>query len=159
MEVWGYDPYVNADDLKDSGIIIKKEIPEILVSADIISLHVPLTEETRGLMGESYFSLMKPNAFIVNTSRGEVIQETALVAALKTGRIAGAGLDVFETEPPDADNPLFDFENVILTPHSAALTKDVVAGLAKGSAENAINALAGREPSYSPNWEIVREQK
>ncbi len=159
MEVWGYDPYVDADDLENSGIILKKEIPEILESADIISLHVPLTKETRGLMGRTYFGLMKPSAFIINTSRGEVIQEAALVGALKTGSIAGAGLDVFETEPPDDENPLFDFENVILTPHSAALTKDVVAGLAKSSAENAINVLEGREPSYSPNWEMVQEQK
>ena len=158
MEVWGYDPYLDAADLKHTKILLKREIADIFDSADFVSLHVPLTPDTEGLMNKDHFDLMKPGAFIINTSRGEVIQEQALVEALKSGGIAGAGLDVFETEPPAADNPLFQMENVILTPHSAALTKDVVAGLAQGSAENAVGVLSGKEPTYSPNWEIVQAQ-
>jgi len=99
---------------------------------------------------------MKPTAFIINTSRGEIIQEAALVDALRNGVIAGAGLDVFEKEPPDADNPLFEMKNVILSPHSAALTKDTVARLAEGAAENAVAILEGKAPSFSGNWEEVQ---
>jgi len=158
MEVWGYDPYVDANALKHTEIILKKEISDILCSADFVSLHVPLTTDTQGLMSKANFDLMKPGAFIINTSRGEVVKEQALVEALKSGGIAGAGLDVFETEPPAVDNPLFQMDNVILTPHSAALTKDVVAGLAQSSAENAVKVLSGRAPSFSPNWETVQAQ-
>ncbi len=99
---------------------------------------------------------MKPTAFLINTSRGEVLQEEALVEALKNGQIAGAGLDVFEKEPPDVQNPLFRMGNVIVTPHTAALTREVVIKLAEGAAENAINVLEGGKPSFSANWEIVQ---
>jgi D-3-phosphoglycerate dehydrogenase len=81
------------------------------------------------------------------------------VDALEHKKIAGAALDVFETEPPDAQNPLFQMENLIVTPHAAALTKDAVAQLAEGSAQNALDVLAGKKPSYSPNWEMVQAKK
>jgi len=159
MEVWVYDPYVNAESLEDTGVLLKNDINTVIQSADFLSLHVPLLDATHGLMGKDQFELMKPTAFIVNTSRGEVIQEKALVDALQQNKIAGAALDVFETEPPDAQNPLFQMENVMVTPHAAALTRDAVAQLAEGSAQNALNVLEGREPSYSPNWDIVQEKK
>jgi D-3-phosphoglycerate dehydrogenase / 2-oxoglutarate reductase len=156
MEVWGYDPYAQSDSLRDQPIVMQSELSEVIRAADFLSLHVPLSEETLGLMGQEQFALMKPSAFLINTSRGEIVQEAALVDALSRGAIAGAGLDVFEKEPPDAQNPLFRFENVILTPHTAALTKDGVIQLAEGAAENALCVLAGLKPSYSPNWEIVQ---
>jgi D-3-phosphoglycerate dehydrogenase len=87
------------------------------------------------------------------------VQEDALVDALKNKKFAGAGLDVFENEPPDVKNPLFELPNVIATPHTAALTMEVVAQLARGSAENALNVLEGKKPSYSPNWDIVKARK
>jgi D-3-phosphoglycerate dehydrogenase len=129
---------------------------EVIQAADFLSLHVPLTENTSGLMGRAQFELMKPGAFLINTSRGEVVQEAALVDALRNKKVAGAGLDVFENEPPDVRNPLFELPNVIVTPHTAALTREVVVQLAKGSAENALNVLEGEKPSYSPNWDIVQ---
>ncbi len=156
MEVWGFDPYVSPEEFHEIGIVIKQDIKEIIRTADFLSLHVPLTEETRGLMGKEQFGLMKPRAFIVNTSRGEIIQEPALVEALKNGSIAGAGLDVFEKEPPNAQNPLFQLGNVIASPHSAALTKDTVARLAEGAAQNVIHVLEGRNPSYSVNWDELQ---
>ena len=156
MEVWAYDPYVTAGTLDAEDIVLKEDIAEVIRTADFLSLHVPLTENTRGLLGSAEFEMMKPGAFVINTSRGEVLQEAALVAALKSNKIAGAGLDVFENEPPVATNPLFEMPNVIATPHSAALTKEVVAELARGSAENALNVLEGRPPSYSPNWDVVQ---
>jgi D-3-phosphoglycerate dehydrogenase len=156
MEVWAYDPFVTAETLASDDIVLKKDMTEVIRVADFLSLHVPLTEQTHGLMGRAQFELMKPGAFFINTSRGEVVQEAALVDALKNRKIAGAGLDVFENEPPDVNNPLFKMQNVIATPHSAALTREVVALLAKGSAENVLNVLGDKPPSYSPNWDRVQ---
>jgi D-3-phosphoglycerate dehydrogenase len=156
MEVWAYDPFVTAETLASDDIVLKKDMTEVIRAADFLSLHVPLTEQTHGLMGRAQFELMKPGAFFINTSRGEVVQETALVDALKNRKIAGAGLDVFENEPPEVNNPLFKIQNVIATPHSAALTREVVALLAQGSAENVLNVLGGKPPSYSPNWDVVQ---
>lgn len=158
MEVCAYDPYVAPEALGTMDILFAQDIAEVIRTADFLSFHVPLTDDTLGLMGEEQFAMMKPTAFVINTSRGEVIQESALVDALKKGLIAGAGLDVFEKEPPDAGNPLFQIDNVILSPHSAALTKDTVTKLAKGSAENALNVLEGRAPSFSANWEEVQAE-
>ena len=158
MEVWAYDPYIEPKAVEETDIVLCEDMEEVIRTADFLSLHVPLTKETQGLMGPKQFDLMKPTAFIVNTSRGEMIQEAALVEALKNERIAGAGLDVFEKEPPDAQNPLFGLSNVIVSPHTAALTRDTVAKLAEGAAQNAINVLGGKEPSYSANWEEVQKK-
>lgn len=92
-------------------------LEKVLRESDFISLHCPLTDKTRHIINAEALSMMKPSAFLINTSRGALVDEPALIAALRTGRIAGAGLDVQETEPPAADNPLYDMENVILTPH------------------------------------------
>ena len=158
MEVWAYDPYLTPETLDSEYIVLKDDMAEVIRTADFLSLHVPLTENTTGLLGKAEFDLMKPGAFVINTSRGEVVQEAALVEALKSKKIAGAGLDVFEKEPPDIENPLFELENVVITPHSAALTKEAVALLAIGSAENALRVLDGKKPSYSPNWEKILER-
>ncbi len=92
-------------------------LEEMLKNSDYVSLHCPLTPETRHIINKDSLSMMKPGAFLINTSRGALIDEEALIESLKTGKIAGAGLDVQETEPPAADNPLYDMENVIITPH------------------------------------------
>jgi D-3-phosphoglycerate dehydrogenase len=156
MEVWAYDPYVSPHSFGSSSIKISESMHEVIRTADFLSLHVPVTDQTKGLIGKRELELMKRTAFIVNTSRGEVIQEAALVDALKRGVIAGAGIDVFEKEPPDRSNSLFQIPSVILTPHSAALTKDSVAKLAEGAAENALRVLEGKPPSFSPNWDTVQ---
>jgi len=156
MQVWAYDPFITPETLGSDDIVLKADMADVIQTADFLSLHVPLTENTKGLMGSAQFELMKPDAFLINTSRGEVVQEVALVDALKNKKFAGAGLDVFENEPPDVGNPLFQLANVIATPHTAALTKEVVALLAQGSAENALNVLEGKKPSYSPNWDVVQ---
>ena len=158
MDVLAYDPYVAPETIGPNDFAFCKDMVEVIKTADFLSLHVPLTEETRGLLGKEQFALMKPTAFIINTSRGEVIQEGALIDALERGLVAGAGLDVFENEPPEAENPLFQFQNVIVTPHSAALTKDTVSKLAQGAAENALHVLEGKAPTYSANWEILQSR-
>ncbi|OHE22180.1 MAG: hypothetical protein A3J94_13260 [Syntrophus sp. RIFOXYC2_FULL_54_9] len=156
MEVWAYDPYLDPGSLDGTPIVVVSDMETVMKTADFLSLHVPLTEETKGLMNRKRFAMMKPTAFIINTSRGEIIQETALMEALKSAAIAGAGLDVYEKEPPEKGNPLLEMANVIVTPHSAALTKDTVAKLAQGAAENVLAVLEGRRPSYSPNWELLQ---
>lgn len=99
---------------------------ELLRQADLVSLHLPLTPETRGLMDAKAFARMKPTAVLINTARGGVVDEPALIEALRQGTIAGAGLDVFATEPPDRDNPLLQMDNVVVTPHCAAGTVDTM---------------------------------
>jgi D-3-phosphoglycerate dehydrogenase len=159
MEVWGYDPYLSAEELRLPGLVFTKKREEIIRTSDFVSVHVPLSNETQGLIGRKELSWMKPTAFLINTSRGEIIDEPALIETLQQGKIAGAGLDVFAKEPPETSNPFFQMENVILTPHTGALTKDAVAQLAEGAAQNTIDVLEGRKPSYSVNWDEVARKK
>ncbi len=159
MEVWGYDPYLTPGDLTLPGLVFTKEREGMIKTSDFLSVHVPLSNETKGLIGKRELDLMKPTAFLINTSRGEIIDEPALIKALQQGKIAGAGLDVFAKEPPEPSHPFFQMENVILTPHTGALTKDAVAQLAEGAAQNTIDVLEGRKPSYSANWEEVVGKK
>ncbi|MGE5494816.1 MAG: hydroxyacid dehydrogenase [Burkholderiales bacterium] len=144
MQVIGYDPYIT----KLDGITLYKEAEEVFKRADYISLHLPLTDETRNLVGEKLLSLMKPTAYIINTSRGGIIDEYALAEKLKSEEIAGAALDVFESEPPAADNPLLALKNVILTPHSAALTKECSSRVAYEAARGISDYLKGDTPEF-----------
>lgn len=115
----------------------------LLDRADIVSVHCPLTEQTRGMFGEKQFARMKTGAVIINTARGKLIDEPALIAALQSGRLAGAGLDVFATEPPGTDNPLFSMSNVICTPHISASTLGAGARMGTIAAESIIRYLRG----------------
>ena len=152
MQVIGYDPYIK----ELPGITIYEDIKEVFKRADYISLHIPLTNETRNLVGKELLSLMKPTAFIVNTARGGIIDEEALAEALKENKIAGAALDVLESEPPAADNPLMPLKNVILTPHSAALTKECSARVAHEAALGISEYLKGNTPKFVFNKELVK---
>lgn len=118
MNVLVSDPFVTDDAVQKAGGR-RVALDELLAQSDFISVHVPLMAETRHLFGEREFQKMKPGAFIINTSRGAVIDEAALIRALQEGWIAGAGLDVFEKEPPPSDNPLLKMDNVTMTPHAA----------------------------------------
>jgi len=115
----------------------------LLGRADIVSLHCPLTDQTRGMIGQKQLGLMKPGALLINTSRGKLIDEPALIAALKSGRMAGAGLDTFATEPPDSANPLFALPNVICTPHIASSTTGAGAQMGTIAANSIISYLRG----------------
>lgn len=103
-----------------------RSLPDLLAASDIVSLHLPLTHNTRGLLAAEALSAMKPDAVLVNTARGPIVDETALVEALRTGRLAAAGLDVFDIEPVPADNPLLGLDNVVLTPHVSWYTADTM---------------------------------
>jgi D-3-phosphoglycerate dehydrogenase len=117
------DPFVSPEVAEAMGVTMLS-LDEVLAESDIVSLHVFLNKETRGLIGAQKLALMKPDAYLVNTSRGPVVDEAALVAALQNGRLAGAGLDVFEVEPMAASSPLLSMPNVLLTPHIASYSEE-----------------------------------
>ncbi len=124
MAVQYYDIARLTEDQADAHGVRFRLLDELLRTSDLISLHVPLTPRTKHMIGAAQLKLMKPTAYLINTSRGPVVDEVALHAALSDGTIAGAGLDVFDQEPPEANNPLFRLPNVILTPHYAGPTWD-----------------------------------
>jgi len=154
MPVAAYDPYV-ATALVPMGVRLVKDLDVLLADSDIVSLHCPLTGETRGMIGAGQFARLKPTALFVNTARGPVMDEAALLAALKGGRIAGAGLDVFTDEPTPKDNPLRDLPNVVSTPHIAGSTREAMDRVAVRAVENACAILDGTP--YDPACLVNRE--
>jgi len=141
-------------------------LDELFAGADVVSVHIPLTEKTVGLIDRRYLDLMKPDGWLINTSRGGVIHEEDLIRALQVGKLAGAGLDVFEREPLDKESPLLQLSNVIVTPHSAALTKECVIRMATSGAERILQLFAGLIPEKIANpkvmankrWQQLKEQ-
>ncbi len=146
-----YDPYIEGY----PGCQKVDDLRELCRAADYISLHVPLTSQTRHLIDREMLAVMKPTAYLINTSRGPVVDEEALVAALRQGRLAGAGLDVFETEPLPADSPLRRLDNVILTHHSAWYSEGSIVELKETAARQVVQILQGRRPDYEliETWE------
>jgi D-3-phosphoglycerate dehydrogenase len=155
MKILAYDPLVPQDVMEKAGAKVAA-IPEILKASDVVTLHVPSTPETRGLIGAAQLQVMKRSAFLINCARGPIVDEAALVQALKDGSIAGAGLDVFDPEPPKADNPLFGLPNVILSPHSAGLTVECVIRMATHAAQAIMDVLEGRRPEGVVNPEVFK---
>ena len=144
-EIAAYDPMIPADEIRALGAE-PVELAELL-TRDVISIHTPLTEGTRNLIGAAELSRMHSAAIIVNTSRGGIIDEAALAAALKSNAIGGAGVDVLEHEPPPADHPLFALPNVVLSPHVAGVTEASMKGMALAVAGVVETVLAGGRPA------------
>jgi D-3-phosphoglycerate dehydrogenase len=124
------------------GIQWESDLDRLLGTVDILSLHCPLTDQTRGLIGRRELSLMKPDAILVNTARGPVVDEAALIEALTTGKLAAAGLDVFAEEPTDPGNPLLQLPNVIVTPHVSAMTEEAMTRMGTSAANQILDFLA-----------------
>jgi D-3-phosphoglycerate dehydrogenase / 2-oxoglutarate reductase len=148
----GFDPFLKT---APAGMELCATIEAILPRADYISLHVPYSPETKNLIDQKELSLMKPTAFLINTSRGGIVNEGALAAALNSGIIAGAALDVFEEEPPRPENPLLSCKSVLLTPHSAALTRECVLRVAICAAQGIVDHFSGRRPEFVYNKEVL----
>jgi len=153
LRVIAYDPYVNKD-LAAKNKVELVDIKTLLKESDIISIHTPLSEETYHLIGEKEISLMKRTAVIVNTSRGKVIDQEALINALISKKIAGAGLDVLEKEPPELTDRLLKLENVILTPHIASMSEKSYHNLRRMAAEETARVLMGKRPRHPVNFEV-----
>ncbi|MFZ0627236.1 MAG: hydroxyacid dehydrogenase [Acidimicrobiia bacterium] len=150
MKVIAYDPYLQPGDSRDLRVGFVG-LDELLATADVISLHVPLTEETKGLIGAVAISKMKKRAFVLNASRGGVVDEGALAVALTEGKIAGAALDVYESEPLSAESPLLQAPNLVLTPHLGASTKEAQVQVALEVATSIRSALAYGDISSALN--------
>ena len=152
MKVRAYDPYVDEDVAKGFGVDLV-DLDTILKESDFVSIHVPLLPQTRGMIGERELKLMKKTAYLINVARGPIVDEKALIKALKEGWIAGAGIDVYEKEPPDPENPLFKLENILLTPHIAWYTEDALRRLEMSAVNEAIRMLKGQLPKNLVNEE------
>jgi len=152
MKVVAYDPFLKESIEKVKGVEYR-ELDDLLRESDFITLHCPLTKETHHLIGNRELDLMKPTAILINTSRGPVLDERALVTALKKGRIAGAGLDVYEKEPRPAPG-LAKLENVVLLPHIGSATTDTRGQMAVVAAKNAVMMLRGKRPRNIINPEV-----
>jgi D-3-phosphoglycerate dehydrogenase / 2-oxoglutarate reductase len=149
-----HDPYVHQEAIEATGAIASP-LTELLASADLLTLHCPLTPETRGLLGPRQFASMKPDVAIVNTARGPIINETALVTFLSDNPAARAALDVFESEPLSASSPLFQLPNVILTPHSAYYSEQSVQTVRDQTFLSAVAVLRGEMPPTIANPEVL----
>lgn len=145
-----YDPFLDNEAAKKLNVI-PASFEEVLAQSDIVSVHVPSTKETYHLLNEQAFAKMKDGAVLINTARGALVDEDALVAALKSGKLSAAGIDVYEHEPITKDNPLFALSNVVAAPHVAALTYETNYNGGMISAQSIINVLNGGKPLF-PLW-------
>ncbi len=154
MRVLVYDPYVGPWLATEYDVEFVDDVEMIFSGSDYVSLHTPLNPETHHLVNSETLALMKPDSYVINTSRGPVVDEDALLAALMDGKIAGAALDVFEQEPPDPDNPLLHLENVIVTPHIAGSSEIGWATICRRAGEEAAQALRDERPQVVVNPEV-----
>jgi len=156
LQIIAYTPRLTPG-LLANGVEAVNRLDDLLGRADYISIHAPLTDETRGLLDETALRRMKPNAVLINTSRGAIIDEAALLQALTEGWIAGAALDVLMQEPPPADHPLLVLPNVIVTPHAAFYSEASIAELQRKAAENVVLVLQGRQPEQIVNRKVLEQ--
>jgi len=160
MEILAYDPLVDLETMEAEGVRKVSDWRRCLGAVDAVSLHVPLTPETEGMIGKEELEAMRSTAVLINAARGGLIDENALAEALEVGEIAGAGLDTLADEPPAAGHPLLGLDGVIFSPHSAALTEECMARMGVSSANNILAALDGRlDPALVVNAEVLRQRK
>lgn len=158
MRILGYDPYVSVDRAREIGVI-PVDLNTLLVESDVVSLHVVITPENRRMLGKEQFAKMKKGSFLVNTSRGEAIDEGALIEALETGHLAGAALDVTNPEPPRLNYRLIQMENVLVTPHTAGWNPDTGRAIVMAATQNCLNISQGKTPLYTKNPEVLTRSR
>jgi phosphoglycerate dehydrogenase-like enzyme len=154
MSIYVFDPFLGAEAVSAWGASYVESLHDLAARVDVLSIHVPLTTETYHLISRDIIRAMKPGAILVNAARGPVVDETALVEALQDGHLSGAGLDVFELEPPDLDHPLFKLDQVVFTPHVASFTQEGRRGMGLSVAEDILRVLRGERPEYMANPEV-----
>ena len=153
MQVTIYDPLLASDVALPAGVSRTDDVDAVFSDNQFVTLHTPLLPATQHLANERRLRLMKPGSYLINASRGGVVDEGALIKVLQEGHLAGAGLDVFDPEPPLADNPLLKMNNVVLTPHIASNTDAGMAAMQAGTVENIVNILKGERPTWVANPE------
>ena len=154
MDVCAYDPFADRAFCEQYGVQLV-DLDDLFRTSDIVTLHAPSIESTRHIVNASTLSLMKPDALLINTARGELVDEEALYYALKEKKIAGAAIDVFSKEPPQRDLLLFELENVILTPHLSGYSRDAIASMGTMVAESIVAACRGETPPHVVNKELI----
>jgi D-3-phosphoglycerate dehydrogenase len=160
MKVMVMDPGFHPARIAADGFIPVRDLHAGLAQADVVTLHCPLSPATHHLMDEAAFAALKPGAILVNTARGPIVSQPALVSALHSGRLHGAGLDVLEGEPSDASNPLFALPNLVVSPHNAASTEEGLARMARQAAQNILDVLDGkRDPAFMVNTELASRKE
>ncbi len=158
MRHLAYDPYVTPEGAAATGVELV-DLETLLRAADFVCVNCALTPETRHLLDAERLALMKPTAYLINTARGPIVDEAALTAALQEGRIAGAGLDVFEQEPVDPANPLLTLDNVIVAPHALAWTDELALGNGRNACESILAVAAGEIPQYVVNRAVIESSR
>jgi D-3-phosphoglycerate dehydrogenase len=153
MRALAYDPYLTAAQC-EARHATKVGLEELLATSDFVSINCPLTAETRGMIGAVQFGLMRPTAYLISTARGHIHDEAALAEALKKRAIAGAGLDVWATEPPPLEHPLLAFDNVLVSPHTAGVTKETRHNMGKIAAVQVLDAIDGKPVKRVVNPEV-----
>ena len=156
MKVIGYDPFVNKEAL-EAYIEVTDDLERIYRESDFVTLHLGATPQTIGMMGARQFAMMKPSAVFVNIARGALVVEQDLADAIKSGTIAGAVLDVYSTEPALPDNPLIGLDNVLLSPHCAALTDEAGSNMSRDAAIGMVEVLTGKKPTWCLNYDAVNK--
>lgn len=154
MSVLGFDPFISVEQARGIGVELAPTLAEVLPVVDVLSLHVPLTSKTRGIIDANRLAQMKPGAILINAARGGLVDEAALLNALKRGHLRGAGLDVFASEPPAPDHPLLNRDDVIVTPHIAAATDAGKARLWRAAIIQALQVLQSERPAHLVNSEV-----
>ena len=155
MRVLACDPYLTREEVLARGADEKVELDELLRRADYVSVNCPLSDETRGLVGARELALMQSHAYFITTARGFIHDEAALLEALRQKKIAGAGLDVWDKEPPPPDHPLLQLDNVIASPHTAGVTREARRNIGRVAAEQILETLEGKEPPRLINREAL----
>jgi D-3-phosphoglycerate dehydrogenase len=145
--VLAHDPLVDAQTAEQLGVELTG-MDEVLRQADFVSLHLPLLPETRGLVNDAFLANMKSGAYLVNTARGEIVDEAALLRALQIGHLKGAGLDAFAVEPPDPANPLLRLPQVVATPHLGAMTDGATSNMGRMALRDCLAVLRNEEPAH-----------
>jgi D-3-phosphoglycerate dehydrogenase len=158
MQVIAHDPYASAETFDAAGVE-SVSLDDLTARSDYISCHLPLNDATQGMLDGAFFAAMKPTAYFINTGRGRVVNEPELIAALVAGEIAGAGLDVFDTEPIDADHPLCAMENVTLTPHTAAYSDVARESLSCRLATDVLAVCRGGTPEFVANPAVMERRR
>src|ERR1700759_2966380 len=153
MNVLAYDPYLSKSEIAARGGD-KVELDELLQRSDYVSINCPLDKQSRGMIGAKQFATMQPHAYFITTARGFIHDEDALLDALKTKKIAGAGLDVWSKEPPPPEHPLLQFDNVLASPHTAGVTREARENMGRIAAEQVLDALDGKRPPRIINPEV-----